>query len=915
MADSPCQDQSPLVKSKHLPPIARKLVWLTRFYLSSYWAPSQHKTDLTSKSEKCCSRLQSNARPKRSSSVRHQDAIQSTFQGVQHDQFFLAIEVRRHTRRVRLYPRPPPPWSGHRSGQRAAACALILLALSVGGQRAHSAQIADDDFSSALAQAKLEGVAFVSVTVMSITLAQAAGADPAKLAVLRANERQLLEELGPDVWPEGQTNNRLGQLGLLVTPAGMHKLRASTRAEKFAAAVHPRLRAHRVNPEFRELEAALLAGQDVPASLRLRNEAAEIAIDRKGELQTSGGLAAASEHAARSGRVVAALRAHAARIPPTQRVQIPDPEQPQAALSDTNLQLRLNRQTLLAAVIHPDVASIRAATTEPARPPVVHPQVMQVARQHGFAQVLLLMKDPTRQAEMTSSELARATAAKRSAMADMQRTHGLRSKLNDLSAFGVFGATLRLDELERLTQSADPRLAGIDLSRPVAEPALNRSVPRMNLASVWSAGFQGTYPFPIFPVNPTEVRPIRIAVLDTGVVKDHPMLLNKLPAVGYEACFGTNSNLFARRSICRGAPLPTPGNPATYGSFSAIGTHKDGEPPMQVPPGLPSHPYCTTRSTTLSMCDHGTFVASIAAGSSVTLNSSPPPLQDAAPLIFSGVAPQAQIVPIQIMSWDSVGPSLAPGMFVEDLLAALNAIKDESAAVQDLLTNADPQQAAQWRPNDWVINISAGGGAYSNPCQADVPPAVGYNPPAGSAPPTSQAVADAIFILKQTYGIPTIISAGNDNETEKLAWPACLPHAIKASSLSNIPGLQHHVAQSVSNKIPLGQGTPYFGEQFFVAAGGGVYAQQAGPVYAATAITRTNGWRYHGDAGTSFAAPHVAGAYALVKAGYRKLGEAWEVDHGSAYLQGTASTDAVWVNPDPPYQQRTYRSIRFVPVN
>jgi subtilisin family serine protease len=140
-----------------------------------------------------------------------------------------------------------------------------------------------------------------------------------------------------------------------------------------------------------------------------------------------------------------------------------------------------------------------------------------------------------------------------------------------------------------------------------------------------------------------------------------------------------------------------------------------------------------------------------------------------------------------------------------------------------------------------------------------------------------------------------------------------LPHVIKVASLVNdVDPSQHRVAIGV-NLPPLGFGSPFAGERFLLATGG-VPLPIDPPFALGLALPRASAAvRFFRGEGTSFAAPHVAGAHAVVKAGYRKLGIAYEVDWASSYLATSTGVDVIWVNPFQPDDGdvRLYRSIRF----
>jgi subtilisin family serine protease len=149
-------------------------------------------------------------------------------------------------------------------------------------------------------------------------------------------------------------------------------------------------------------------------------------------------------------------------------------------------------------------------------------------------------------------------------------------------------------------------------------PRLAQSGPLVGAPRAWAAGFDGTGTV--------------IAILDTGVDRDHPFLAGK---VVEEACYSSTTSISV--SLCPGA------KPSQVGPGSAGPCRIDG-------------------------CDHGTHVAGIAAGDG-----------DEAGQSFSGIARGAKILPIQIYSRMTTAaecegaPPCVAG-FTSDLIAALERV-------------------------------------------------------------------------------------------------------------------------------------------------------------------------------------------------------------------------------------------------
>jgi subtilisin family serine protease len=159
---------------------------------------------------------------------------------------------------------------------------------------------------------------------------------------------------------------------------------------------------------------------------------------------------------------------------------------------------------------------------------------------------------------------------------------------------------------------------------------------------------------------------VTIAVLDTGVDKNHPYLFG---AVVSEACYSSADNDYGIYSLC------PQGVSESVEAGSAM-PYASG-----VCPG--------------NKCDHGTHVAGIAAGRSGVIGSPGP-----------GVAPQANIIAVQVFSRLSprdCPPSVAcVGSFPSDQIKGLERI----LALKDTYTIAS-------------VNMSLGGGKYSSTAGCD----------------------------------------------------------------------------------------------------------------------------------------------------------------------------------------------------
>lgn len=244
-------------------------------------------------------------------------------------------------------------------------------------------------------------------------------------------------------------------------------------------------------------------------------------------------------------------------------------------------------------------------------------------------------------------------------------------------------------ELERLI--ADGRVLSIQEDIP-APPVLNEALRIIHAVQAQKAGFDG--------------KGFAVAILDTGVEAKHPMLKGHVKA---EACFSSNVRGTAK-TVCPN------GQERQMGSGS-------GKP-------------CS-----VNRCDHGTHVASIAAGSSGR---------------HDGVAPRANLVSVQVFSrfdkkeWCGTFPTPCALSYTTDQISGLEYVYKQRKAHSIAASN-----------------LSIGSGAYKTSCDKVVP-----------------AMTDIIRRLKKV-DVATVIAAGNGGNDNAISGPACISAAIAVAASSN----------------------------------------------------------------------------------------------------------------------------------
>lgn len=209
-------------------------------------------------------------------------------------------------------------------------------------------------------------------------------------------------------------------------------------------------------------------------------------------------------------------------------------------------------------------------------------------------------------------------------------------------------------------------------------------------------------------------------------------------------------------------------------------------------------------STSISGCDHGTHVAGIAAGKGAS---------------FSGVAKDAKIIAIQVFSrFDSPSdcfPGSAP--------CALTYTSDYILALQRV-------QALSGTYDIAAVNMSLGGNQYFAACDS------------------AQAPTKAAIDNLRSVGVATVIASGNNGYTDSLGSPACISTAISVGSVDD--GSSFDGVSTTADQV-----------SFF--SNSASFLSLLAPGRWITSSVPGGGFKTF--PGTSMAAPHVAGAWAVLK--------------------------------------------------
>ena len=332
-------------------------------------------------------------------------------------------------------------------------------------------------------------------------------------------------------------------------------------------------------------------------------------------------------------------------------------------------------------------------------------------------------------------------AADRAALRGALR--GLRHRvLRELRTIPYVGLEVDHDALRML--DALPGLVTRVYESKSYAPSLAQSAPLIRAPNAWNAGWDGTGQV--------------IAVLDTGVDKNHPFLTGKVVS---EACYDTSPN-----SSCP--------NGLDTDTGAGAGVACDFAPE----------------------CFHGTHVAGIAAGNGA---------------IFDGIARGASLAAIRVFSLSLCNGNPCARARDMDIAHGLERVLDLSATLQIA-----------------AVNMSLGGDRFFAPCDTESP------------------MMTAVIQNLREAGIATVVSSGNDGYIDSMSFPACISSAISVGSTTDGSGPGGTPADEVS-----------------LFSNSASFLSLLAPGQWVTSSVPGGGFSTF--EGTSAAAPHVAGAWAIAR--------------------------------------------------
>jgi len=290
------------------------------------------------------------------------------------------------------------------------------------------------------------------------------------------------------------------------------------------------------------------------------------------------------------------------------------------------------------------------------------------------------------------------------------------SQVKDVGTLPYLALSLDSAGVEATRQSGQVQAIGYDDQTwaPIAEtkspssiaPSSINSTATMGAVSAWAAGWKGAG--------------ATVAVIDTGVETSHPYLMrNGSPKTIAEACFAVAG--LNRTSMCPNSASMLTTDAPVVGSAQPC-------------------------PSTVAGCTHGTHVAGIAVGGDGVA-------------IPSGVAPEANLIAINVFSYTSTGTSASTS--------------DINNALQWLYYNR-----ARF-PGLTAVNMSIGDSSKRlGYCDTD----------------STKFYIDQLL----SVGIATVVAAGNNGWTNGVSSPGCISTAITVGAVDGVPDL----STSYSNDGP-----------------------------------------------------------------------------------------------------------------
>ena len=683
---------------------------------------------------------------------------------------------------------------------------------------AFSAQAAEVDlpnWEALNSEVRTKGIVNVLVHLAPVGLGEMANDLKAVKARMASKANTLVAELGQEAWAAGRDDNGIGQMSLNVTEVGLKILRSSANAVRFTVGLPLQARAV-VFPEGGSIEAIereLAEKGRAHVQVVLNIEALQFDVEPNGAVKFSAPGASIDASAKLARTLLGNMKSeesvgHGAAMQQFDALVGRFAGLKRAEVNP-EFKLHVTREGLEKLATSKEVRSIKPVGFVDQKAAYFEEAAIDFASKYGKAFVVISLRPPTSGlGRLSKASFEANTESNRRAIQALLAVAGNAEASSNHASVGAFTANLNLAQLQALRQAAkqDKRLLSVEINKAMATLALSTSTGAgfTNFVSAWNVGYRGAGQ--------------NIIVADSGVQANHAFLrqANNASKVTFEACFGTDGYNFVDN--VQGQPV--------YGLWQSICPSKqaNGDSPVGlVGSGAPVQHGTARCSTDIQNCSHGTLVAGIAAG-----RNRPPYAAS-----FQGVANEANIVAVNIFSWRDDN-SQQPTAFLTDVVAFI----EEVVAGTNANTTANP----------YTVNLSTAGGAHSN----NTVSGCGKSSSDGSAQQLSATFRQSVELLWQR-GVPVVAATGNNSYRDAIGWPACVPRVIKVAALTN------NIFKELYPLSNLAKQANFPGDVFWLAPGASIWSSSVGPFFDGAV------WETRSAPGTSFAAPHVAGLYALFK--------------------------------------------------
>jgi subtilisin family serine protease len=616
---------------------------------------------------------------------------------------------------------------------------------------------------------------------------------------LLEKEKELLDVLGDTVSKSGQWRSGLGQLRLYVTAEGLKRLTEWRHVKQVIRSTIDRMlvtyhdnTGTLVNDIEAEIEQNDFA--EVEVVLNLKNLSYHYLPS--GETDFDSSPAQEKELGSTLARFFDSLKSeHVLNLAHLKGLDLKESSSPVQ-------HLKIDKEGLFALQENKSIRALRLVNAEK-REPRLESDVLEVSKKQGEAGVIITLHQPFGY----SPQMGRLPAKAWDTQVDMlaQTFKDIFASLGDdavksVQEFkGIPGiyAVLSHEALQTLYKDPDARIGRVRLNKGAYGSLLNKSTAFIQMDNAWDHN------------PPYRGAGQQIVVMDSAFDKSHPFLAlpNGSSKVVFEACFGTTGSVLH----------PSSGVVERYVSLCPSADPVTGDSPLNLFNSVDSS-ICSGDPSLVNLCNHGTYVAGIAAGKYRWTTQHPN--SPGNNITLTRMAPDASIVGVSIMSKQIAGdPSLTfPRLWG---------------------TYLDIDQAITTVANETELNSAI-----------TVSLSVGDREIQGADCPFEDDIFNWAASILYSNNIPIVAATGNLGLRTKILWPACTPHVIKVAGTV------------LSNNT----------ESFWAGSNIVNPSQANGPILLAPACVISSG--IGGGAsggqggiycGTSAATPHVAGLYALIK--------------------------------------------------